>query len=83
MKITSDESEWQRRLGSAHCPRHTSAHSAQVEGEIVKQPNAKRETVEQKTEPDTAQQLADKIEACQGCLRIGHKDKVITASSVA
>lgn len=61
MKI-SDESERQRRLGSAHHPRHTAAHSAQVEGEIVKQPNTKNEPVEQKAKSDTIQQLADKID---------------------
>lgn len=62
MKITSDESERQRRLGSALRPKQTSAHSAQVEAEHIKQPNAKKETVEQKNKTDIVQQLSDKVE---------------------
>lgn len=62
MKITSDETERQRRLGSGHRPKHTAAHSAQVEGEIVRQPNTKKEAVEQKPKADIVQQLADKMD---------------------
>ncbi|XP_032363237.1 uncharacterized protein LOC116675718 isoform X1 [Etheostoma spectabile] len=62
MKITSDESERQRRLGPTQRQKHAAAHSAQVENGIVEQPQVKKGTVEQKAKTDTVQQLTEKID---------------------
>ena len=62
MKITSDESERQRRLGSQPRQKQTAAHSAQVEEEPVKESNPKKETVNRKTKTDNVQQLTERID---------------------
>lgn len=62
MKITSDESERQRRLGSTSRQKQTAAHSAQVEAEPVKESNSKKETADRKSKTDNVQQLAERID---------------------
>lgn len=62
MRVTSDESERQRRLGSTQRSRQTAAHSLQVEGEQVKQANTKKEMTEHRAKSDEVQKLAEKID---------------------
>lgn len=63
MRITSEESERQRRLGPT--PRHNQpkAHSAQLEANAAQAQGAKQQTVEQAVGIDIIQQLSAKIEA--------------------
>ena len=62
MKITSDESERQRRLGSTPRQKHTAAHSAQVDTAPVKESNPKKETADRKNKTDSIQQLTERID---------------------
>lgn len=62
MRVTSDESERQRRLGSAQRSKQATAHSVQVERESVQHLSAKTETAEHKTKADEVQKLAEKID---------------------
>lgn len=62
MRVTSDESERQRRLGSTQRSRQAAAHSLQVEGEQVKQANIKKDMTEHRAKSDEVQKLAEKID---------------------
>lgn len=63
MKLTSDESERQRRLGSTSRQKHTHAHSAQVEADPPKVSTVQKENPERKKQNDVIQQLTEKVEA--------------------
>lgn len=60
MRVTSEEYERQRRLGSNR-PKHINAHVAHTDEGKTKQP--KKETTESKAKTDTVKQLSDKIDA--------------------
>ncbi|XP_061882771.1 uncharacterized protein LOC133633945 [Entelurus aequoreus] len=62
MKITSDESERRRRLGSLPRQKQTAAHSAQMEVEPAKESNPKKETGDRKTKTDNVLQLTERID---------------------
>lgn len=61
MKVTSEECERHRRLGSTQRSKQVSAHVAHAEEEKAKQ--TKKETSDQKSKADTVKQLAEKIDA--------------------
>lgn len=63
MKITTDENERQRRLGSTHRQKYATAHSAQTDGEPVQEANTKRDTTECKNKTDTIKELTEKMDA--------------------
>lgn len=60
MKVTSEECERQRRLGSSHRTKQVSAHVAHADGEVKQ---TKNETTDKKQKADTVKQLAEKIDA--------------------
>ncbi|KAL6483733.1 hypothetical protein MHYP_G00086050 [Metynnis hypsauchen] len=62
-KITSDETERQRRLGMIHRAKPTVAHSAQLEMDIPKTCNLSQDAHESKIKKDPLKQLSDKIDA--------------------
>ncbi|XP_049319254.1 uncharacterized protein LOC125780868 [Astyanax mexicanus] len=62
-KITSDETERQRRLGMMHRAKPTVAHSAQLEMDSPKTYNLSHDTLESKSKKDPLKQLSDKIDA--------------------
>lgn len=65
MKITSEENERMKRLGSSRRQTVTNAHSAQLEPAEVKKPSPKSESVESKsdqTKPDPLRDLTTKVE---------------------
>lgn len=63
MRITSEESERLRRLGTTHRQNQTKAHSAQLEANVAQAQGAKQQNVERVAEMDIIQQLSAKIEA--------------------
>lgn len=65
MKITSEENERMKRLGSSRRQMVTNTHSAQLESDVVKPPNTKPESVGSKskqTKPDPLSDLTTKVE---------------------
>lgn len=63
MKITSEENERMKRLGSFRRQTVTNAHSAQLESDVVKTPSTKSESVGAKqTKPDPLRDLTSKVE---------------------
>ena len=65
MKITSEENERVKRLGSTRRQAVTNAHSAQMEPEVAKRPGTKSDNTESKshrTEPDPLKDLTTKVE---------------------
>lgn len=65
MKITSEENERTKRLGSSRRQTATNAHSAQLEPGGVKRPSPKSESVESnsnQTKPDPLRDLTTKVE---------------------
>lgn len=65
MKITSEENERMKRLGSSRRQTVTNTHSAQLEPDGVKRPNPKSESVETKStqaKPDPLRDLTTKVE---------------------
>ncbi|KAL6486260.1 hypothetical protein MHYP_G00056520 [Metynnis hypsauchen] len=63
MKVTSEENERQRRVGSGTRPRHTNVHGAQLEAEPARDCSTKRESNDRKSKGDAIQQLTEKMEA--------------------
>ncbi|RXN36720.1 hypothetical protein ROHU_002708 [Labeo rohita] len=65
MKITSEENERMKRLGSSRRQTVTNAHSAQLESDVEKTLSTKSESVESKskqTKPDPLRELTTKVE---------------------
>ncbi|KAK2832195.1 hypothetical protein Q7C36_015657 [Tachysurus vachellii] len=65
MKITSEENERMKRLGSSRRQTVTNAHSAQLESDLVNTPKTKSECVGSKTKqtkPDPLRDLTTKVE---------------------
>ncbi|KAK0133562.1 hypothetical protein N1851_030936 [Merluccius polli] len=65
MKITSEENERMKRLGSSRRQTVTNTHSVQLEPDGVKRPSPKSESVESKsnqTKPDPPRDLTTKVE---------------------
>ena len=65
MKITSEENERMKRLGSSRRQTVTNTHSAQLEPDGARRPSPKSESVESKlstTKPDPLRDLTTKVE---------------------
>lgn len=74
MRITTEDNERQKRLGTSRKHTATHAHSAQLELNMVKGTSHKQETADSQTKPDPVKELAAKvddltkmIEAMQKC----------------
>lgn len=62
MRITSEESERQKRIGPSRRQAATSAHSAQLELNTVQECGNKQESTEHKTKTDPIKELAAKVD---------------------
>ncbi|KAG9265736.1 hypothetical protein AMEX_G20206 [Astyanax mexicanus] len=62
MKITNDENERQRRLGSVVKPRQVNVNCSQLEGAVGPNTSTKKGNSEKKPNVDMLQQLTEKVE---------------------